>query len=462
MKRTARTVSLVWLFAFALVLLVSPLQVLASDEYTVAVSAQADGNTIQVDGKVMGSDTEAAALEGKFVFALIEKEQKVEKDRADYPVANTDATTSAAHTFENVEPGDYYVKVHFEGTVNQGGDVKIEGDSNVVTVGNSNTGADDTGDITGEGGTGSDNDTTGGNNTIVNDNEVQQKDIHIDAFPLDSEDGVTGTKVNAVLDVMGTQQAGGSGINGDWTITISKKSNGTVVDEKSKSGHEGPSYEDVLNVTEEGQYVVKVTFDGTVDGAATKGEGTKEYSIPEPGEEPVAGDEELKTGYSFENGKHVLTTVMLNAEEAHGNWLIAFVHEDNVDNPTEDQIIWDEKVGHNRVIASYEFDKLKPGHYYGISLFEGEADGEETGLYEEFEFTVAKDGTVKPGPGNGDKGSGKIDPDQAKKQIDDIKGGHMPKTGSDSPLGTYIGLGVLFLGLIILVVWKLCTRMTNN
>jgi LPXTG-motif cell wall-anchored protein len=461
LKHIARTVSLVWLFAFALVLLVSPLQVLAYDNHTVAVSAQADGNTIQVDGKVTGGGTEPAGLEGKFVFALIDKEQGVEKDRADYPVAYTDATTSAVHTFENVESGDYYVKVRFEGAVKQGDDVKIEGDSNVVTVGDPNSGAGDGGDITVGGGTDSNNDTISSNNNDVQD-KVHQKDIDIDAFPLDSEDGVTGTKVNAVLNVMGAQQAGGSGINGDWTITITKKSDGTVVDEKSKSGHEGPSYEDVLNVTEEGQYVVKVTFDGTVDGAATKGAGTKEYSIPEPSEEPVTGDEELKTGYSFENGKHVLTTVMLNAEEAHGDWLIAFVHEDNVDHPIEDQIIWDEKVGHDRVTASYEFDKLKPGRYYGISLFAGEADGEVTGLYEEFEFTVAKDGTIKPDPGNEDKGSGKIDPDQAKKHINDIKGGQMPKTGSEAPMGTYIGLGVLLLGVGIFAVWKLRTRMTNN
>ncbi|PTX53721.1 hypothetical protein C8P63_1267 [Melghirimyces profundicolus] len=465
MRKHSRRIALAWLFVFTMAMVISPFQAVAHDKHNIQLEVTTDESSITADAEVISGGTTPTALDGKWRFNLISHETNDKAtDPGKYDVDYTDETVSQSHTFETLElePGDYQVVARFMGKIKHGEDEKVdhelraEFDVTIPPADDGGNGGDQDGD---SGATGGDDDgSTGGDGTggDQSDGGEVPRNVNIDVTvtSIDTEAGILESHVDAELKLAQSQSADGSGIKGDWTFKATKKSDDSLVDEKTLPDQEGPKADTALDVTEPGEYLIQVTFDGTVDGEEVHGEGNKDYEITEPGEPtdpPTPGDEKLKTGYSYKDGKHILQTTMLNAEMAKGNWGIAIAHETA---QSEDDILYKYVEDHEGVIAEWEFDKLKPGHYYGVSVFEGEADGEITALYEEFEFVVEEDGTITPDPDNGDKDNGgKMDPDEGKKAIEDIKGGKMPDTAAEQPTymlygGIVTALGLLILGIV--------------
>ncbi|PTX53723.1 hypothetical protein C8P63_1269 [Melghirimyces profundicolus] len=464
MGNRIRRMTSAWLLIFLISLILTPFQAVAHDKeedpdnvhYLEMTVEKPDETTVEIIGELKGGDSDAVSASGTWSFQLIKDGEPM--GEAHRVPANGDADSlSAEASFNDLEPGVYKGEVHFSGTVvNLKGeeterheltgvtDEIIIADPTAVHPGGITDGEDgEEPGPEGESPVGEDTDATGDKGDS-NEESTEPLPIEVTVVPLDSEDAVQRTQVKGSLVV-----PEGVKVQGTWTFKATDKADGSTVDEKTESDVEGPEGTTQLDVTEAGEYVIEVSFEGSVDGGQVTGEGSFHYLLPEEPDAPYPGDEELKTGYSHKDGKHILQTTMLNAETAKGTWGIAFIHEKDIDHP--DRAKGDYRPNHEGVMAEWEFDELKPGHYTGVAIFEGKADGEITALYEKFEFIVKEDGTITPGPDSGTPNhGGKLDPDEGKKAIADIIGGKMPDTAADQPTYMLYGGAATAAGLVLL------------
>lgn len=220
-------------------------------------------------------------------------------------------------------------------------------------------------------------------------------------------------------------------VKGKWEFTIDgldpvTSENGTAV------------FEDLY---QEGEYTLHVKFTGTVDGKEVTLEKDHNFAIPG-----------MKITYTTENGKHVIKAELTYAKEAQGIWYIGVGHLEDEEAITETMSEPDYK----GTSFTYTIDKLEPGTYDVVAMFAGEVDGVPMGTGNTISIEV-KDGgkTVVLPPKDGDGKDAKKPPimpvKKSKEMINEAKkGGKLPVTATEYPMGTLFGGLMLLIGLALL------------
>ncbi|MBN2908216.1 hypothetical protein JQC72_01610 [Polycladomyces sp. WAk] len=220
-------------------------------------------------------------------------------------------------------------------------------------------------------------------------------------------------------------------IKGKWEFTIDglnpvTSENGTAVFEE---------------LYEEGEYTLHVKFTGTVDGKEVTLEKDHDFAIPG-----------MKITYTTENGKHVIKAELTYAKEAQGIWYIGVGHLEDEEAITETMSEPDYK----GTSFTYTIDKLEPGTYDVVALFAGDVDGVPMGAGNTISIEV-KDGgkTVVLPPKDGDGKDAKKPPIMPVKKSKEMmneakKGGKLPVTATNYPMGTLFGGLMLLIGLTLL------------
>jgi LPXTG-motif cell wall-anchored protein len=262
------------------------------------------------------------------------------------------------------------------------------------------------------------------------DQQQQAVDIKIEEYyvvPLNTEDGnFTGLNVTAKL----TSVKDKSSVKGKWTL--SSDADKTTLKNKVK-------FDDAVLLSDAKDQVVKLTFEGQVDGQNVKVEKTLNVHVPT-----------YKVSVQSVGGKQQLTGTISDAKEAKGNWHFVVGDQDD-----QNVIAEQDLNGVTGLTASHTFE-LKEGTYVVGVYFEGEVDGTPVilGFGMEQQLDVKGDGkqtvTPAPAPKPEDK-KPVINPEKAKQELSQAKeGGKLPKTATNYPIGTVAGAALLAGGLAML------------
>lgn len=214
--------------------------------------------------------------------------------------------------------------------------------------------------------------------------------------------------------------------NGTWTVYLDNKKLKDVKNSKTTLSYELP-LEDLK------PYNVRVEYKGTVDGKQVTG--STEVKVPA-----------INLEYKAVNGKHQFNANILSAEKVEqGIWWIGVVNEKG--------LIAEHEAAQDTLSFSHTFDKLKPGKYEVIVVFDGIVDGNEFPLIQFLDIEVKADGTATPKPPVKEPGKPKppvLHPKDADKIIKETKpGGPMPKTATSYPVSVVAGMALLALGVVL-------------
>lgn len=362
MKKSVRSLSMGWLAVFTLILVLSPFQALAQDQdqdgYGLDVEVEAADGAIAFDVKVTGSEKEPNALKGTWSFHLVNKKGEKVGEPVEDKVEFEEKTITYSGGFKVEELGDYQVEALFEGNIQSADDksdsvkpkeYQLSGKSETVTVEDPDQGKKES-----------------------KDPETLKVGVKV------SEGEKSGQlKAEAALETEGSK------VEGDWNFSVTN-SEGEKVDEVSsdKVKAEGTKAFAHLKVGEPDTYVIKITFEGTVDGDPVKGEGSTEYTLAgDGGSNPVlpvyqitANHDFIVQGYDDESIEDIVALIQANlladgkkVSDAEGTWTFDVREVEGL-----------KKSGSKPKAAfSLLHEELLPGNVYTVQIhFDGKVGGE--------------------------------------------------------------------------------------